>query len=298
MDHSTRRSLREDRLHGDDSFPLAAYWVDRPAGEYVLDCHWHEEAEFFFVLQGAVLFQVDTEYIPVRAGEAVFIDGGDIHAGHSLGDDGCSYCAVVFDPHMLDSAGYDAVQQSSIAPLQDRSRSFPRHIRPGVDWHRSLLRSLEGVVTVYEEQSVGFQTAVKAHLLLMLHGIAADGRSVNRRISSPSDQKIERLKRVITFMQHHYDRPIRIQELAEQVPMSEGQFCRFFKSMTRQTPVEYLNSYRVKRATELLLQSDRKISDIAMEVGFEHISYFVKVFQRNMRATPSQFRKGNGARRD
>jgi AraC-like DNA-binding protein len=77
--------------------------------------------------------------------------------------------------------------------------------------------------------------------------------------------------------------------------MSEGQFNRFFKAMTRTTPIEYLNAYRIKRAGEYLAMSDKKISAIAMDVGFDNLSYFIKVFRQTMKCTPSEYRKEYGS---
>ncbi|WP_138754711.1 AraC family transcriptional regulator [Paenibacillus sinopodophylli] len=293
MDQTTRHSLKEDRLHGDNMFPLAAYWIEHEEpGVPVLDCHWHAEAEFFYVCEGEVLFQIDTDYFPIKAGEAVFIDGGDIHAGHALGDTACSFCAIVFDTHLLSSASYDAVQEQYILPLQDKKRTFPRHIKPDTEWEISLLRHLQSIMDVCHSQSRGVETAVKGHFYLMLHEIAAGERFCNRSETSMADTtKIDRLKKAIVYMQQNFHRHIRIVEIADQIPMSEGQFCRFFKTMTRQTPIEYLNAYRIRQAADLLLQPERKVSTVALDVGFDHISYFVKVFRKMMKCTPSQFRK-------
>jgi AraC-like DNA-binding protein/mannose-6-phosphate isomerase-like protein (cupin superfamily) len=293
MDQTARHSLRENRHHGNSMFPLAAYWITQTdASAPVLECHWHAEAEFFIVLEGETLFQIDTEYFRVKAGEAVFIDGGDIHAGHASGDSGCSYCAIVFDTHLLASASYDAVQERYISPLQDKKRTFPRHIAPDTVWGKLLLQHLQGIAEVCATQTAGFEAAVKGYMYLMLHGIAQEARFCNRSEASAADtSKIDRLKKAILYMQEHYHRPIRIAEIAEQIPMSEGQFCRFFKAMTRQTPIEYLNAYRIRQAAELLLQPDRKIAAVALDVGFDHLSYFVKVFRKSMKCTPSQFRK-------
>ncbi|MBD2868056.1 AraC family transcriptional regulator [Paenibacillus arenilitoris] len=293
MDQTTRHSLKEDRLHGDNAFPLAAYWMEPgELGAPVLDCHWHAEAEFFYVLEGEVLFQIDTDYFPVKAGEAVYIDGGDIHAGHALGESACSFCAVVFDTHLLASASYDAVQERMISPLQDKKRTFPRHIKPSSEWERSLLEHLRAIMNACGKQGTGYEAAVKGRFYLMLHEVAAAGGWCNRSETSSADTtKIDRLKKAIAYMQQHYHRPLRIAEIAEQIPMSEGQFCRFFKAMTRQTPIEYLNAYRIRQAAELLLHADRTISAVALDVGFDHMSYFVKVFRKTMKCTPSQFRK-------
>jgi AraC-like DNA-binding protein/quercetin dioxygenase-like cupin family protein len=290
LDENTRKLLREARAHGDSRFPLGVYEMAFSPRTMVIDCHWHEEAEFFYIADGEVLFQVDTETFVLRAGEAAYIDGGDIHAAYSSGDAACSFQAVVFDVRLLDGLHYDAVQESAVAPLRDRTRTFPRHIRPDSKWEKELLKSIRTVIDCYNSAVPGYETAIKGHLFLMLHQLAVSGRSANRSLSAGGGTRTDRLKRTLLYMQQHYSRTIQVRELAEQIPMSESQFCRFFKSMTRQTPVEYLNAYRVKRAAELLRATDRKISDIAMEVGFGHISYFIKVFQKIMKATPSQYR--------
>ncbi|MBW7458402.1 cupin domain-containing protein, partial [Paenibacillus sepulcri] len=90
MDQIIRPLLKENRLHGDTMLPLGVYENQYMPGGKGFDCHWHEETEFLLVLEGEVLFQVDTEYFTVKAGEAVFIDGGDIHAALDvLGDTPC-----------------------------------------------------------------------------------------------------------------------------------------------------------------------------------------------------------------
>jgi len=295
MDRTSQRLLKEDRVHGDVMFPLAAYGVDLPAGAHVLDTHWHEEAEFFMLVEGEILFQVDTDYFPLRAGEAVFIESGDIHAAYVLNESPCRFFAIVFHPDLLASAQYDTIQQNTILPLQEKRQSFPRHIKPDIPWQQELLRHLERMMEAYDTKMPGYEAFMKGSLFIMLSQIAVEGRSVNRSQSDDADTtKINRLKKIILYIQENYREPIRTHDLSELIPMSEGQFCRFFKAMTRKTPVDYINSYRVRQAADLLQQTERKISDIALEVGFDNVSYFIKVFRKAMKCSPSEFRKGAG----
>lgn len=292
MDRTSQRLLKEDRVHGDVMFPLAAYWIELPAGTHILDTHWHEEAEFFMLLEGEILFQVDTDYFPLRAGEAVFIESGDIHAAHVLKDGPCRFCALVFHPDLLASAQYDTIQQTVILPLQEKRQSFPRHLTPAVPWQQELLLQLERMMDAYANKMPGFEAFMKGTLLIMLSQIAAPDRSVNHSLSPGADTtKVYRLKKVILYIQENYKEPIRTSDLSGLIPMSEGQFCRFFKAMTRKTPVDYINSYRIRQAAALLQQTERKISDIALEVGFDNVSYFIKVFRKAMNCSPSEFRK-------
>lgn len=290
MDQSIRQSLKESTVHGNERFPFGAYWYQFAPGAHVVDSHWHKEAEIFYVLEGEVLFQIDSEYIPVRAGEAIFIDGGDLHTGHAQGNGGCSFCAMVFDVGMLASSSYDLVQEGMIVPFQERRAAFPRRMTSGTD--ERLLEHIKEMMLLSKHKPAGYEAAIKGHLFLMLFQAASSGRLANRSRSEAADMtRTERLKKVILYIQSHYHRPIRLSELADLIPMSEGQFCRFFKSMTGQTPVDYMNSYRVRQAAELLRSPDNKISDIALDVGFGHISYFVRVFRKIMNCTPSEYRK-------
>ncbi|GIP23903.1 AraC family transcriptional regulator [Paenibacillus sp. J22TS3] len=293
MDPQLKSTLKESRIHSGHLQPFGAYHMEYGPGEHVLDCHWHEESEIFLVLEGEVLFQLDEEHFPVRAGEAVFIDGGDIHAGHALGGAGCKFFALVFGAGLLTSAQYDIIQDQVILPFQERRVTFPRLIQPSGSAGQELLKHIQAMMTACTVKPPGYEAAVKGRLLLMLQELAVSGMACDRSLNrSGSAVKLERLKKVILHIQQHYDRPIRLQELADLIPMSEGQFCRFFKSMTGQTPVDYINSYRIRQAAEMLRVEDKKISDIALEVGFDNISYFIRVFRKIMKCPPSAFRKG------
>ncbi|NMO97216.1 helix-turn-helix transcriptional regulator [Paenibacillus lemnae] len=293
MDQSLRLSLKEMQMHGDARFPFEIYEYHFPPGAHVVDSHWHPENEIFTVLEGEVLFQIDTEMIHVQAGESVMIDGGDIHTGHAKGSRGCRFRAMVFDPSLLASSGYDVIQEETVLPFQERKATIPRWISPVQ--HPELAAQIKAMMSAATERLPGYQAAIKGRLLVLLSQAAAANFLVNRsRSADHSRSRTERLKKVIAFIQSHYQQPIRLGELSALIPMSEGQFCRFFKSMTGQTPMDYINSYRVRVAAGMLQDHERKISDIAMDVGFGHISYFVRVFRRFMGCTPSQFRKKQG----
>ncbi len=67
--------------------------------------------------------------------------------------------------------------------------------------------------------------------------------------------------------------------------MSDGHFCRLFKKYTFKTPVQYINRAPVRRHGPVL-ESDRKVMDIAFDTGFNSLSYFVGVFNRAWAARP------------
>lgn len=79
--------------------------------------------------------------------------------------------------------------------------------------------------------------------------------------------------------------------MQKQLGMTPKYFCSFFYGMTRKTPIEYVNNYRIERACEQLLSTEMSITDIGLNCGFNEISYFIKTFRKAIGTTPHQYRK-------
>ena len=104
-------------------------------------------------------------------------------------------------------------------------------------------------------------------------------------------KKIQQYKTILSMIEQHYSEPLSLQALANTVHMNSHYFCRFFKELTDQTPIEYLNSYRVEAACEQLYVSQKSILEIALDCGFNDVSYFIKVFKKYKNLTPSEYRR-------
>lgn len=66
---------------------------------------------------------------------------------------------------------------------------------------------------------------------------------------------------------------------------------KLFKQYTGKTAAAYLNDYRLEKAKSLLLHTDASVTDIALDVGFNNTSYFIKKFQEANQLSPHKFRK-------
>ena len=84
-----------------------------------------------------------------------------------------------------------------------------------------------------------------------------------------------------------------VEELADYVGLSMDYFTKMFKQFTGLTPIEYVKSVRLAKAVELLRNSNKAISRVAQEVGFEDPSYFSRQFKQVLGMSPSEFQKEN-----
>ncbi|MBO5754478.1 MAG: helix-turn-helix domain-containing protein, partial [Clostridia bacterium] len=99
---------------------------------------------------------------------------------------------------------------------------------------------------------------------------------------------VERIKKVIA---DRFTEETTVEQIAETVGISRYYMCHIFKRETGLTPQEYRKELRMKKAKELLVGSDKTVSEIAAAVGFFDASYFAKTFARDETVTPMQYRK-------
>ncbi|GAL24760.1 transcriptional regulator AraC family [Vibrio variabilis] len=100
-----------------------------------------------------------------------------------------------------------------------------------------------------------------------------------------------RLNNAINWIDTHYSQPIQLAEVAHLTSLTENAFCRAFKKATGKTFLQYLNDIRVHEAAQLLIESNRSVTDIAYDVGFTNISSFNRYFKKIKGVSPSDLRK-------
>ncbi len=100
-----------------------------------------------------------------------------------------------------------------------------------------------------------------------------------------------KLRRVLTDMEGNLHKDFSLGALAEAAGMSEFHFSRLFKKATGHSPSQFFIRLRMARARQLLLETNRSIIDIGLDVGYSSPSHFSQVFKREVGVTPSHYRK-------
>ncbi|MEM8998759.1 MAG: AraC family transcriptional regulator [Bacteroidota bacterium] len=100
----------------------------------------------------------------------------------------------------------------------------------------------------------------------------------------------ERLQKVYSYIDAHYDRKISIAEIAALCNLGKEAFCRYFKKASGSTFTVFLNQYRVTRAKRLLL-SGKNVGETCYACGFESLSYFNRTFKGISGENPSEFKR-------
>lgn len=99
------------------------------------------------------------------------------------------------------------------------------------------------------------------------------------------------VQKIIHYIDKHYAEPISAESLVEEVYFASNTIRMMIKKQTGRTVHEYLTKVRMDKATELLKCRDKKIKQIAREVGYDNVSYFCMRFSRDYGMSPLAYRK-------
>lgn len=101
------------------------------------------------------------------------------------------------------------------------------------------------------------------------------------------------LRELKHYMDSHPDRPLKLEDLARHCHMSKYRICHEFSEAFGLPPIKYLNKKRMESAENLLLSTEKKVHEIALETGFENTNHFIRLFKKEYSATPQAYREAH-----
>lgn len=295
-------SFHEKKRHGTLEFPAEYYYVDQSHPNYNMPFHWHKEWELIRILQGTFLLHADEAEIPASAGDILLIRDGMFHGGTPRD---CIYECFVFDLHGL-YRNLDTVKKY-LRPIY-RQQLLPQIYYP-YDQEPEISAIVSELMAAYSRNAaascntypvpgtdasdlhelVTFGCISRLFALILQKGCC----SPNVGTPTGSTHRIDQVKSVMEYIENHYASYMSLDMLAQVAGMNPKYFCRFFRSITHQTPMDYVNFYRIEQAASLLCTTSLSVTEVGLECGFNDGSYFVKVFQKYRGITPNQYRKLN-----
>ena len=133
-------------------------------------------------------------------------------------------------------------------------------------------------------QSINF-----TQLSAMFHDLLLENLYTVQKVASNSE--MQNLIKAKEYIETHYSENLTLQVLAEHIHMNPSYFSLFFKKNSGENFKDYVSRVRLDHAMPLLISSNKKTYEIAIEVGFTDARNFTDAFQRVYKETPNSFRK-------
>ena len=114
--------------------------------------------------------------------------------------------------------------------------------------------------------------------------------------SFDDDTSLAQISTIVDYITENSANQFSMAELSQRVGMSESQFSRYFRRATGNTFTDFVNRLRVTRACQLLMETDRYITNVCYDAGFNNVANFNRRFLEIKGMTPKEFRKQGEAR--
>ena len=273
-------SINELKTHGREDFPLQLYKLTPEHPKYVMVSHWHSSMEIIKVKSGTLNLTVDNISYTLNDNDVFIINAESVHGATPID---CFYDCLVFNPKFLKNQNNDC-------------NNFIDKILNGEISFTSLVKDTfikDSFITLFNDVESNKDAFTIIGGLYKILGQLKQNNQFERSLQDIDGKlyKKQKIKIVLKYIRENYQSLITLETLAQITGLSTNYFSNYFKNLTGLSPINYLISYRIEKASNKLLSTDDSITKIAFDCGFTDLSYFIKVFKSHTGLTPNKYRK-------
>ncbi len=263
-----------------DAFYISRRRMTNFHGQHVHDCF-----EILYLFSGERCFFINDRTFKMKEGDLILINPNVLHKATSDQSPDCEGILLYFQEEFL---APNRPIHGTLTPLfanETISVNLPIN-------ERSLIEDL--FLKMLQEdrnKNYGYQLALQGFLLQLLVLLGRHVKNSKATLFEHPSPMHEKVSEIAQFINQNYPEPLSLTSLAGRFFISPSYLSKVFKETTNFTFVEYLNNVRVKEAKRLLLETRKKVVEIAAEVGFGSVTHFGRVFKEITGNPPLFYRK-------
>lgn len=253
----------------------------------------HEYFELLYAYSGGVAYQVQDRLCELGEGDLFVMGSTLMHRIVRFSQVGFRAVVLYFDPALLRAICSGGRDRDYLMPFLIQDKDFPHVISMETGTPREVLGLMEKIASACTAQSFSRELTVETYLkTILVHLIRHyEGFQASEPVFLTQKHNLRRVRPVFQHVDEYYREPISVEEAAALIKMSKSTFTRFFKQVTGDSFVVYLNRFRIARAQTLLKNTDKSIAEVSQETGFCDQSYFGAMFKRMVGRTPREYKR-------
>ena len=290
----TNPSEKDTTPYGSAAFPVAFFEDDMQ--KMAVPIHWHDEFEYILAVRGTVSVVLDGEEILLKEGEAVFINSGCLHCVRPSEGKESVLRSVVMLPKFAGGSPESCFWQQLILPFSGEDAPSFVLLGGGEAWQNTIADEMMAAWAAVQSESYDYENEARYHISKALR-ILADRPERADNAHDFRSPALKRVKTALAYMEEHYREELGNGDLMRLCCCSESVLLRSFHQIVETSPMQYLQSVRLRKASELLLTTEMRCGEVAASCGFHDFSYFTKIFKRSTGSTPMDYRKQQGKKK-
>ena len=283
--------LKENKPHGTKDDPFSTYHIENAGRSFQIPVHWHDELEIIYVKSGFLAVSISGESYIGKTGDAFVVSPGNLHLmGSQTGT--VDYYTFLFPLKYISFRTDDMLDEKLLEPLNSGHLMICPRVK---DTAKELCEQL---IEIYEakkdesESKITTQVRTKIILLQFILEMWKKGFVIENDTSGRNTVE----KEMVSYIQQNFTGKISLREFGEQFHLSEKYISRYFKEHFHITLSQYVTYLRLEHAKQLLQDTDIPVTDVAMQSGYQNVSYFIRSFQKAYAVSPLKYRKNNYSR--
>lgn len=253
--------------------------------------HHHDFMELSFVYEGYGYEKINGEDHPMQPGTASILLPHHIHEIHSETDTPIRLYCCMFDMNILFDSPYDAILGNY---LLKTGTDIPSHYDLDVDQFFDVKRIMDKLYEAHQGSAFMKNSFIRVKLIeafiIILRSNSIFNKNLLTQQNIPDQNATKKIMEIVRYVHLYYREPLSLKMLSNIFYLSAPYISRLFKEQTGQNFTDYLHALRIKSALSLLVTTNMSINEIAMEIGFEHIRSFSRVFREKVGVTAREYR--------
>lgn len=252
--------------------------------------HWHDDLEIMYIHSGTLNYHVNKHTIPLKTNECVLVNARQIHYSTSIPGQDATFTCILFHPSLLSSS--KVIYQKYFQKVIENSDFEYMMFSSGNKFHKQFTDLVLWIVEQKASEEPGYELRIVGRLLYMWNCLFIESKYNSNYFLESDVSDIKAFQNMVSFIRNHYIERITLEDIASAGNICRSKCCAMFKKYIEQSPVAFLNEYRLVQSEVLLTQSSLNITDISYSCGFSQPGYFCKAFKKVYGLSPLEYRKG------
>ena len=277
--------LKENKPHGTKDDPFSIYHIANVKRSFQIPVHWHDEFEIIYVKSGFLTVSISGENYIGKPGDAFVVSPGNLHfMGSQTGN--VDYFTFLFPLKYISFRTDDILDDKLLEPLNSGHLMISPEIEDTVKEQCEQLVEIYGTKKEESQSKITAQIKTKIILLQFILKLWKKGFIVENDTSGKNTVE----KEMVSYIQQNFTGKILLKEFGKQFHLSEKYISRYFKEHFHITISQYVTYLRLEHAKQLLQDTDIPVTEVAMQSGYQNVSYFIRSFKKTYGMSPLKYR--------
>jgi len=260
--------------------------------DWKMALEWHDLMEICYIVSGTGVYFIEDRIYTFGVGDLFVIGRDELHKSELIEGQSFEVIVVEFSAKLVDIIKLDD-GFNALSLFTDRPADFKHQLKTALPLRNRLNDYFNHLFYEYERNE-GYSLRLVASMLQMIIVELQRGFDAQASIIPVENHHEFKMPKLVSdtigYIYKFYKNDISLNSIAKDLNINPSYLSRLFRKHAGATVNEFISIKRINEARTLLLTTDMKVTEIALDAGFNHVTHFNWVFKKIIGMNPRDFR--------